>query len=125
MTKLPPPIEMSPNEPPSYFRGHLYYYDPDSSNAMHWVLYNGQAKMRFVSRTALENYVLERQATVPERAVGLLMRAYARTQRAYQDLDEAAAMLDGSTRPDVEGTALQLRRLTDIIDRITATLIRP
>lgn len=113
---------MSPNEPPSYFRGHLYYYDPSPDNAMHWVLYNGQSKMRFISRTALENYVIEKQAVVPDKAIELLMRAYARTQRAYIDLDEAAAMLDGNTRPDTEAVALQLRRITEIIDRITATL---
>lgn len=123
MDNLPPPIEMNPGEPASYFRGYLYYYDPNPENTMHWVLYNGQDKMRFISRTALENYVIELQERTPDRVVQLLMRAYARTQRAWQDIDSAASMSDGRIRPDLEGLTVQLRRLSDLIDRYVAQLI--
>lgn len=117
-------IEKNPAEPPSYFRGHLYYYDEKSENTMRWVLYDGQEKIRFISRTALENYVIERQVQTPERCVELIMRAYARVERAYKDLDEAAAMVDVSMKLQLEATAVQLRQLDDRIDTIISLIIK-
>lgn len=118
----PPALEMNPKEPPSYFRGYLYYYDPNPSNTMHWVLYNGYDKMRFISRTALENHVLELQSRTPERVVGLLMRAQARCERAYQDIDEASKMLD-LQRPELETLALVIRKKTDELDKLISQII--
>lgn len=117
-------IEKNPAEPPSYFRGYLYYYDDKSENTMRWVLYDGPNKIRFISRTALENYVIEKQVQTPERSVELLMRAYSRVQRAYQDLDEAAAMVDVAMKLQLEATAVQLRQLDDRIDTIISLTIK-
>lgn len=117
-------IEKNPAEPPSYFRGHLYYYDDKNDNTMRWVLYDGQNKIRFISRTALENYVIEKQVQIPERCVELLMRAYARVERAYKDLDEASSMVEISMKLQLEATSVQLRQLDDRIDTIISLIIK-
>lgn len=122
-SNYPPPPEMRADEPPSYFRGHVYYYDSWSDDNCRWVLYDGKNKIRFVTRKSLEDYVIEQQAKTPERAVSLLMRAHARAQRSYLDLDDAAAQLDGNYRVNLQAIALNLRKLTDNIDTIISQLI--
>lgn len=117
-------IEKNPAEPPSYFRGHLYYYDDKSDNTMRWILYDGHEKIRFISRTALENYVIEKQLRIPERCVELLIRAFSRAERAYKDLDEASTMADVSMKLQLEATAVQLRQLSDRIDTIISLIIK-
>lgn len=123
ITNSTPPREVL-NELPDYFLGCLIFWDNEDNDNMRWICYDGRTKYRCATRAAAEACARNLTNKSNDEQVGHLLTAHHFLTRAWQSLDKAAAKSDINTRLWLELKAVEVRKLADAIDTLTAQKIK-
>lgn len=108
------------NSIPDYFAGRLIYYDGISEETMRWVVYDGHRKVRFTTRAAAEKFAAEEAAKFDNDVTERLFLANLYADKAQKALDAAATFAPETLKQTIEMLALDIRKVNDKIDSITA-----
>lgn len=112
---------MDRNDVPDYYCGRLIFYD--DSEAMRYVVYDGVNKVRFATRAAAEKFCIEKACEVQTEALGEIYRAFHHLTRASVILRQLNLKYPMNEREQLETISVNVRRMADALDTITAKYI--
>lgn len=108
------------NSKPDYFAGRLIYYDAISPETMRWVVDDGHRKVRFTSRRSAERWCVAESQNTNSDLIARLTAAMLFADKAKQALEAAATFAPETLKQTIEKLALDIRKVNDQIDFITA-----
>lgn len=103
--------------PPDYFCGHLIYEEDGTKDKCRFVVYDGDKKRRFLSRSKAEAWCHEHAAGIQDEDINMLHLAMMRLYAAANMLDKIAPRT-GEDKERIEYIALTARLSADKIDII-------
>ena len=117
MDNLPPPHEdCSKDDVPDYYLGKLIVHEPLASDACKWVVYDGNSKVRCVSRASAIDYINSRNYGMNKESIRLTARARYHCNKACNLLQDAASYAGSEDRLLLEYISVQFKPILVMVD---------